>query len=144
MKMMLVDTTMFSFSLLPSTYSTLYNHPTRIVEPRTKASDGGGGGGRNDGKEINLSRKTGMPLGVIPGPLPKENHPIKGEWCCERTCRLYGLYILALGVVHTAGGCTYYRGYTLRGVGFRGCTYCRGVFMGCTYCRGYTLQGVYM
>lgn len=55
-----------------STHSTLYNHPTRIVEPRTRVSVGQG--------EIKLSRKTGMPLGVIPGPLPKENHPKKGTY----------------------------------------------------------------
>ena len=44
------------------------------MEPRKerRLSDG-------EGNKIKLSRKTGMPLGVIPGPLPKENHPTKGE-----------------------------------------------------------------
>lgn len=57
-----------------STYSTLYNHPTRIVEPRTRTKRDSGGD-----TEIKLSRKTGMPLGVISGPLPKEHHPSRGD-----------------------------------------------------------------
>ena len=50
----------FDFSTC-STYSTLYNHPTKIVEPPRA------------GGKVKLSRKTGIPLGVIPGPLPKES-----------------------------------------------------------------------
>ncbi len=51
------------FVVLCSTYSTLYNHPTKIVEPRSSTSV----------PKVKLSRKTGIPLGVIPGPTPKEN-----------------------------------------------------------------------
>lgn len=66
-----------------STYSTLYNHPTRIVEPRTARVS----------SEIKLSRKTGMPLGVIPGHLPKENHPSKGEFVATVEPHLCGLQL---------------------------------------------------
>lgn len=61
----------FASSFTSSTYSTLYNHPTRIVEPRATNFPNGGG-------KIELSRKTGIPLGVVPGSLPKENHPSRG------------------------------------------------------------------
>ena len=57
--------------LFSSTYSTLYNHPTRITEHRATNLPNGG--------KIKLSRKTGIPLGVLPGLLPKENHPSRGE-----------------------------------------------------------------
>lgn len=67
----------FSFVSPRSTYSTQYNHPTKIVEP-TKVKVRTGGNGE---KEIRLSKKTGIPLGVIPGPLPKENHPSRGIVC---------------------------------------------------------------
>ena len=43
-----------------STYSNLYNHPTRITEPVDTIK-----------KQIKLSRKTGIPLGVVPGPERK-------------------------------------------------------------------------
>ena len=44
-----------------STYSNLYNHPTKIVEPSDPLK-----------KQIKLSKKTGIPLGAVPGPVPKE------------------------------------------------------------------------
>ena len=47
--------------LLFSTYSNLYNHPTKIVEPSDPLK-----------KQIKLSKKTGIPLEVVPGPVPKE------------------------------------------------------------------------
>ena len=43
-----------------STYSNLYNHPTRITEPVDTIK-----------KQIKLSRKTGIPLGAVPGPERK-------------------------------------------------------------------------
>ena len=43
-----------------STYSNLYNHPTKIVEPTDSLK-----------KQIKLSKKTGIPLGAVPGPVPK-------------------------------------------------------------------------
>jgi hypothetical protein len=69
------------YFLAYSTYSTLYNHPTRILEPRVTDD---GFDGRSCG-EIMLSRKTGIPLGVVHGPLPKENHPSRGESTVKQT-----------------------------------------------------------
>ncbi|XP_064383556.1 protein LTV1 homolog isoform X2 [Halichondria panicea] len=49
-----------------STYSNLYNHPTKIVEPGTPSVTR---------EQIKLSSKSNLPLGVIPGSLPKERQP---------------------------------------------------------------------
>lgn len=75
----------FALSFPPcSTYSTLYNHPTWIVEAR--ATDIPCGGAESGDGDIKLSKKTGIPLGVLPGPLPKENHPRRSE------CSLYNCF----------------------------------------------------
>ena len=63
-----------SLSLL-STYSNLYNHPTKIEEPSSSAS-------RHS--LIPLSRKTGLPLGAIPGPLSKEKPGKQSQFMMTR------------------------------------------------------------
>ena len=57
------------FSLTLSTYSNLYNHPTVISEHSFPKQ-------QRQLSPISISKKTGVPLGVIPGPLTKQK-PLK-------------------------------------------------------------------
>ena len=62
-----------------STYSNLYNHPTKIVEPSSSRP--------KSTPTIALSKKTGIPLGTIPGPLTKDR-PLKQSMCIAHLAAL--------------------------------------------------------
>ena len=66
-----LSTVYFSMFLCFSTYSNLYNHPTKITEPTDSVK-----------KQIRLSRKTGIPLGAVPGPLPKTHNQPPNRGTC--------------------------------------------------------------